>query len=643
MQNDTFRSLRAGATVPCAVMLVLALAGCSTKPTIDNASQSPPPTQAPASETASAAMAEVSSPAEPEAAATDSPLIDPSPERLVLAARYGQADTVSYFLDGGMDVDAKDAYGNTALIAAASNGQEQMVLLLLSRDADVNAANKKDMTALMGAAVNGDYQLAHQLIKMGAEVNARNDEGETALHLAVRYGHRNAAQVLLNGAANPNIRNTVPVNFDNGGYTPLMYAVSHGTTQAQADWAAMTQLLLDNGANPNLTNSHGEAALNLARQSGDQAVLAVLQRRGAKDTLVYAGLSRVESMLKAARSGDVFKLEQLLQEGADPNAADNNGVLPLLAAAYEGQLEASRVLIEGGAEVNYVPVGLSEFALAKSHAPLSERELMEAAARGDTALHAAVRQGHLEVARLLLERGAEIGLVNRHGETPLLVAADEGRLALTKLLLAEGADPNVTEQDNRRNRLALAKHAMGRDSVLIVAVENGHLAVAQALIEAGADVDYRGFSGRTALYVAVENGQRNLVQLLLEQGADPNIESLAGLSPLMEAAQLGNRHMVGDLIASGANVNAIEEPELGYARDPQASISSGMTALMFAARGGHQDVVVQLLQAGAQTNIHNANGKNARDLAVAAGYEALAQLLAPGANLGSVTLNAVEE
>lgn len=634
MQRETFKPLRLAAITLCSGALSLGLAACGS------------PQTAGVKPTESESVATAAPAPEPLSlieTAADSPLVDPSPERLVLGARYGQTGAVTYLLDGGMDVDARDAYGNTALIAAASDGRKQMVSLLLARGADVNATNKKDLTALMGAAVKGDYQLVHQLIKVGAAVNARNNEGETALHMAVQYGHYDAVKVLLNGGANPNLRNTVRPNFDNSGFTPLMYAATHGRTRARVDWVALTRLLVDNGADPNLTSNHGEAALNYARNQNDAAVIVALKKAGAKDEQVYAGLNADESLLKAARTGDVIKVEQLLADGADPNSANKNGVLPLLAAAFEGQPKTVRALVEGGAEVNLVPAGLSQFALSKSHAPLSERELMEAAARGDTALHAAVRQGHPRVVRYLLEHDARASLANRHGETPLLVAAGNGNVGLVKLLLANAADPNTLEQDNRRNRLALAKHAIGRNSVLIVAVAKGYEEVARALIEAGAVVDYRGFMGKTPLYVAVENGRRNLVRLLLAQGADANIESLTGRSPLMAAAKTGNHRIVADLLHHGANVNAIEAPELGYAREVQAGgAGTGMTALMFAARGGHDKVVVQLLQAGAQANIHNSDGESAQDMAADAGYDDIVQLLSPGSALDSVTFNAIE-
>ena len=262
MQHDTCKTLKLTGWALLGTLFGFALGGCSGKELAKESVEPAPETTAAAAgqQEMIPVQQEVTEVAEEVSA--DSALIDPSPERLVLAARYGQASAVNYLLDGGMDVNAKDAYGNTALIAAASNDQTEMVEALLARGANVNAANKKELTALMGAAVRGDYELVHRLIGAGADVNAKNNDGETALFMAVQYGHYTAAKVLLNGGANPNLRNTARANLPNSGYTPLIYSATHGLTKEQIDWAELAKLLLENGANPNLTSTHGETALD---------------------------------------------------------------------------------------------------------------------------------------------------------------------------------------------------------------------------------------------------------------------------------------------------------------------------------------------------------------------------------------------
>lgn len=582
------------------------------------------------------AVAEVATPVVESAeiaavAETDSQvesLVDATPRRLVLAARYGEETVLKYLLDGGMDINSKDPYGDTALIAAAGNGRGEIVNELLQRGAKINLSNDAAHTALMSAAARGDYQLVHKLIGAGATVDVKNNQGETALFLATQYGHLNTVKVLLNAAANPNLQNTISANKANSGFTPLMYAATHGLTRDGVDWPAITRLLLENGANPNLNNTHGESALIFARNKGDESIVALLKQGGAKDEQAYVGLSPDEALIKAARLGDSHKGRQLLASGANVNYVDRNGVTPLLAAAHEGRLEMVEQLVTAGAEINLVPLGLREFAMSRSSAPLSEREVMAAASRGDTALIAAGRAGHVEVVAHLLNHGARFDVANRQGETVLFIAAAQGAQPLVKRLLDYGADANALEQESRTSRLSLARSAMGRDSVLIRAAQQGHLEVAQLLIEAGADVNYRGFMGKSALYSAVENGRMSVASALLEKGANAAQASVAGITPIMEAARSGNHRLIQALLDKGADVNVIERPELGYARDSDGS--AGMTALMFAARGGHQAAVELLLKAGAQSTVTNANGKRAVDEAADNGYDNIVKLFSSG-------------
>ncbi len=561
--------------------------------------------------------------------------VDATPARLVQAARYGQASVVNYLLEAGVSVDARNAYGDTPLIAAAGNGHSALVDMLLKRGADISSANKLGISPLMSAAARGDYQLVHTLVTEGAEVDAKNTQGETAIFLAVQYGHHSAVRVLLNAAAKLNIKNTVHAKESNSGFTPLMYAATHGLTRDPVDWPAMVTLLLNGGADPNITNTHAESALVFAQHQKDDAIVSILLQAGAKDTQAYAGLNVDDVLVKSARLGNRYMAEQALDGGADVNYVNDSGVTPLLAAAYEGHLAVVKMLVKKAAEIDFVTLGLRQFAMSKSHAPLNIRDLMAAASRGDTALIAAGRRGHTAVVEYLLKNGAQIDLPNRHGEVVVFVAAANGDSKLLRLLLDNGADANATEFDNRSNQLSLAKSTMGRDSVLMRAVQRGHLGIAKMLVEAGSDVNYRGFMGKTALYNAVENGRLNVVQYLISQKANVNTASFAGITPLMEAAKTGSLRLTEVLIDADANVNAIERPELGFTN--QGDGSAGMTALMLASRGGHREVVKALLAAHAQVTVRNANGKLAIDEARDSGYEGIARLLSgdPG---GAVSL-----
>lgn len=125
-------------------------------------------------------------------------------EQLIDAARDGDYEAVESLLNAGVDVDAKDNDGWTALMWAAGLGRERIVRLLLNAGADVNAKNKYGSTALMSAAEFGEFgneDCIERLLNAGADVNAKSKDGHTALMAAAYYGHEDIARLLLDAGA----------------------------------------------------------------------------------------------------------------------------------------------------------------------------------------------------------------------------------------------------------------------------------------------------------------------------------------------------------------------------------------------------------------------------------------------------------
>ena len=555
------------------------------------------------------------------AAATD-PL---SPKRFVLNARYGNEPSLIYLLQNNVDPNMRDASGYTGLIAAAEGGHRNIVRLLLDAKADVNAHTDAGKTALMAAATRGDVEIIELLLDAGADVNSRDNVGETPLFNAVKFGQLKAAQLLLRRGADPNLQNRVSVAAGNSGFTPLMYAADFGAQGAKGDWRAMVDLLVKNGAQPNIRNSRGETALSVAERRFNKEVVAALQGLGGRVETNYTGLTESDALVKAARLGDLDKARSLLDRGAKPNVANDNGVTPLMAAAFEGRLEMAELLIKRGAAVDQVPVGLREWALNNSRAPSTDRELIESAARGDTALIIAVRQGHTDTVRYLLDHGADVNRPNRQNESALFVAAELGRAEIMRALLRKGANANATEKENRTSSFTVALSSIGRNTVLIKAAQHGHAEVTQILLEAGALPNTPGFLGKTALFWTAERGHLGVAQVLLEKNADPNLKDVSGLTPLMVAASNGNVKMVETLLKNKAEINAREGSETTA---PGSMFGvSGATALIHAARAGHANVVKILLEAGSDVTATDSNGVNALKGAESNGHAGVVAVL----------------
>jgi uncharacterized protein len=184
----------------------------------------------------------------------------------------------------------------------------------------------------------------------------------------------------------------------------------------------------------------GVSAIFLALYRGNkQAAQEIASRRSSLD------------IFEAAALGSVGNLKRLLDHDKSlVFSYSPDGFTALGLAAYLGQKESVEYLIDKGADLN---------ALAKNET-------------GYTALTGAVSQNHNDIARLLVNRGANVNHGYEGGFTPLMHAAYAGNLELVNLLLEHGADPN-------------AKNAEGK-TPLTFARENGHAKLAELLKSHGA-------------------------------------------------------------------------------------------------------------------------------------------------------------
>lgn len=192
---------------------------------------------------------------------------------------------------------------------------------------------------------------------------------------------------------------------------------------------------------------------------------------------------------------------------------------PLVEAAERGDRAAVQRLLDAGT-------------------PVDQRD-----GRGRTALLAATHADHVDVARLLIARGADVNAQDAMQDSPFLYAGARGRLAILKLTLAAGADLAST---NRYGGTAL-----------IPAAHYGHVETVRELLKTKIAVDHVNRLGWTALLEAVILGDggpahTQIVRLLLDAGADPNKPDAQGIRPLAHARQRQQAEVAALLQRAGA-------------------------------------------------------------------------------------------
>ena len=253
-------------------------------------------------------------------------------------------------------------------------------------------------------------------------------------------------------------------------------------------------VLLDRGADVNMSMTNGTTALIAASNRGYSGIVSLLLEHGAK---VDAATDETTALMCACRNGFTDIAFLLLDAGIEVDAVNSKGWSSLLMAADKGCYQILSRLIKMGAKVN-----------------------IQSNDADWTPLMSASANGFVDIAEKLIAEGAEVNSQQAGGWSPLMIAVRAGHSSIVRLLLKHNAEIFDSKEQIRPDLHADQLRDVPDGAVpLIGAVLGGHTEIVSLLLQHGANPTTRSSRGKTALMIAAANGSGADINVLLKDSS----------------------------------------------------------------------------------------------------------------------------
>ena len=471
---------------------------------------------------------------------------------------------------------------------------------------------------LLLCAYSGDVEGGKEAVHKGADVRSQDSQGICPLMIACQEGHKAFVEFLIEEGA-------IVTQQSNHSRTALFYAVSNNRPElarlilesdpdgvdmvdgngmtvfmisAQCSLIDMVVLLHEFKADFNVQDKEGRTALMAAAQNGDLEMVTYLVDNGAVTTLQsHTGAT---ALLIALSHKHLPVVEYLLHENV-VNLTDNAGNSVLIISCGHGMDDIAKRMIEIGADVNHQNN------------------------KGITPMMAAVWQGQQDIIYSLIRHKSDMTMKNYFGLTAFdLALLKKDNAVVNQLRGLQNVDDTRTMSDVLKNsellpvlmhldenklleKVVTDKYNLKIDDFcndhtpLMIAAHHNNLEALQILLKNGADVNLQSSEGVTALTIAIAKDHVAIFERLLEYSADINFVDNNGETMLFKCAAKGNIKGLLKLERMGANIDNRN--------------NNGDTPLMAAAQYGHVDVVKYLWKMCAQLDTKNLDGCTALDIA----------------------------
>ncbi|XP_055999563.1 uncharacterized protein LOC130047888 [Ostrea edulis] len=505
---------------------------------------------------------------------------------LIAACQTGKEDIVECLILAGADVNrASTSYYNvlrTPLIVVVENNHLHLMKLLLKYNADLNKCNFEMESPYNIACRLGNSSIADLLRANDADVDT------TPLVRAIRNSRRNAIKLLLN-------RTDLINKADSSGMTPLHWAVHCN------DLVSVEQLI-SSGAQL-IMDDKGFTPFDMACCSGFSSAVEVFYKTRDWHRRIEKVPLQTPVLNELIKARNLPVIKYLLYHGADPNHI-NEGELPLCVACAWGNVFIVNCLLNYSANVNEcdnvygspLHAAAQNGRLTVTGVLLRKGACSDVLYNGSSPLHIATKYGYFDVVRCLVENGSNVNSKDDRNFTAFHHAVNENHLDIAKYLVQEGTDIDFSDTQEdllfkllknydvlmclirhggivqkavAGNRLDIIKLLVENISPLakadifrytpinfILATEKGNIEMIEYFITNGVDINAQDTHGRYPLMSAIINDHYEIVNILLDHGASTTVRDVLQRTPLHWVAERQCPNLVDTLMAHGSKINA---------------------------------------------------------------------------------------
>ena len=388
------------------------------------------------------------------------------------AVLKSDVESIPILINKGINIEAKDSSGNTALYLAISSDQQDIISTLIDHGADIDKIYyEKNSRSLLS---RGEVFFKSKFKEEGKFFKKLQDE--------------EFCEKLKNGELEQEdfekLKIKINVTYQNK--TFLYYAVEKGDL-------ILIQRLIEMGANPNINSDKQEnSPLNIAIEAKRDDIISYLIKTNSD--IKFINKKSQKSLLHySASSGNIELTNYLIEQGLDVNLKDSSGRTPLHYAVISGNNEIVRLLLENDAEIDaidrYGRSALHHAVRLKNDDVMSDiiNLLLSANANpklfnnsGYCALHEAVLNQNVEAIKLLANNPENTKIVDKRGLNSLHLISEnnpnEQSLEIVKLLQNSGIDIDAGDENG--------------NPVIVSAIKNNQIKLVETLIDLNAKTDF---------------------------------------------------------------------------------------------------------------------------------------------------------